>query len=580
MPGIKVAGFIGEIPKVLDRLLPNSAASECSNVRLTSGGIEPTRSSVLINEFVAPPDPNDATIYLHNGVWHIWDGLAHAAPGPVASDRLYVTGDGVPKMIINPDEYDLKIIAPTAKLTLTPSGGGSGDITTRLYVYTFVTSFGEESEPCPISDDLEWQDGQTVTLSGFELGDPARGVTTQRIYRSQQGPSGTQLYFIDERATSVSDYVDSIGVEDIQEPLPSLTWNNPPDALEGLTVLPNGIMAGFVGKTLYFSEPYHPHAWPEVYSFDVDFPIMALGAFSNSLVVATEGNPYLVTGSNPLTMFSQKLELNLPCVSKRSMVDLGYTVAYASRKGLVAVSSGGANIVSSNLFSHDDWAELNPTTFAAGQINGWYYVSYDYLDYDGALQQGSFYLDLTGNQAFLVRSDVITRSFFYDLTDEKLYYYKDGNAYEWDGTVGIPSLYTWKSKTFTFPKPTNLGAIKVLSSKGLTTEELAQIQAQIDAIILANEALFSTGLEGEVNSSALGSGTLNGDLLVTPPSLDQNIAINIYGDGVLRGSVDQLNVIERLPSGYKATDFYIEIIGNAQIDQVESATTAKELGQV
>ncbi|MGL1400235.1 hypothetical protein ACSTI4_24935, partial [Vibrio parahaemolyticus] len=76
-------------------------------------------------------------------------------------------------------------------------------------------------------------------------------------------------------------------------------YNPPPAGLRGLTAMPNGMMAAFDGKDLYFCEPYLPHAWPASYTLTTDFPIVGLGAFGTSLVVMTTGNLYLVSGTAP-----------------------------------------------------------------------------------------------------------------------------------------------------------------------------------------------------------------------------------------------------------------------------------------
>ena len=61
-------------------------------------------------------------------------------------------------------------------------------MTTRLYVYTWVTAFDEESEPCPISADVLWQSGMTVTLSGFQATPAGRNIT-----KSDSGACGVNL---------------------------------------------------------------------------------------------------------------------------------------------------------------------------------------------------------------------------------------------------------------------------------------------------------------------------------------------------------------------------------------------------
>lgn len=99
----------------------------------------------------------------------------------------------------------------------------------------------------------------------------------------------------------------------------------------------NGVMVGFRDNEVYFSEPYLPHAWPARYRLTVDYPIVALGSFGTTIVVATEGRPFLITGSHPESMSQLELDLIEPCVSARSMASMGHGVVYASRNGLVYV---------------------------------------------------------------------------------------------------------------------------------------------------------------------------------------------------------------------------------------------------
>ena len=71
-------------------------------------------------------------------------------------------------MRVDGDTYGLAVTAPTAALSVAATGSGTGDTATRLYVYTVVTEFGEESEPSPASAGIAWQSGKTITLSGFQ----------------------------------------------------------------------------------------------------------------------------------------------------------------------------------------------------------------------------------------------------------------------------------------------------------------------------------------------------------------------------------------------------------------------------
>lgn len=578
---IKLIGFTGEIPRTQARLLPDQASQRAFNTRLTSGDLQPIRKSRFQYAFAGMPPQGYSTIYKHGDDWFGWVGIVNAAPGPVASDRLYYTGDGAPKMWVAGTEYDLAVPAPTAALSAvvsgTPSGAGLSE--TRLYVYTFVTDFDEESEPCPISNEVVWEDGQIVTLSGFQAAPAGRNITKQRIYRSQSSTSGTTLYFIAERGASTGNFVDNLPATAINEPLPSLDWNAPPDELEGLIAMPNGMMAAFVGKDLYFCEPYHPHAWPEKYVLTMDYPIVGLGAFGTTIVVATTGNPYLVTGTAPENMQQEKMELNLPCINASGIADLGYAVAYPSNDGLVTVSSAGPVIATSNLFTREAWQRINPATIRAGQNDGRYLAAYRYTDAKNTEYSGSIILDLAGRENTLSRTAIYPSAFFYDITESKLFYLDGSSVYEWDAIGEANEIQSWRSKPYILPKPANMGAILVEADIGLTDDEIAAIEAEAAAIMAENEVLFDAPgtLGGEVNAAAVNVFEVNGDILKPVPTVSQTCTVNVYADGELVASVSKLNNMARLPSGFLAQQWEVEVTGDMLVKQVTLAGTGAEL---
>ena len=89
MPKLRFAQFSGEIPKLITRLLPDSAAQIARNVRLDDGGLTPVRKSAEITAFSTPSDIQ--TIYKWGSTWLAWGTVVNAVPGPVATDRLYYT---------------------------------------------------------------------------------------------------------------------------------------------------------------------------------------------------------------------------------------------------------------------------------------------------------------------------------------------------------------------------------------------------------------------------------------------------------------------------------------------------------
>ncbi|MGL4297335.1 MAG: hypothetical protein ACRCTG_16625 [Aestuariivirga sp.] len=579
MAKLRFAQFSGEIPRLLSRLLPDTGAQHAENVRLDDGGLTPMRKSRLEHVF---DEDGLQTIYKWGSTWLGWASVVHAVPGPVATDRLYYTGDGAPKMRVGTTVYDLKLPYPTAALTAAVTGTGTGDVTTRLYVYTWVTQFGEESEPCPVTAEVLWQAGQTVTLSGFAATPAGRGITKQRIYRSQSSSqSGTDLFLIEERDATTSNYVDTHSPEDFGEVLPSRDWSQPPDDLKGLISLPNGMMAAFSGKQLCFCEPYRPHAWPEKYRMTAAFPIVGLGAYGTTVVAGTEGYPYVASGNAPEAMIEEKIEVNLPCINGRGLVDLGYSVAYPSNDGLVVVSNGGATVATDALFTRQDWLQISPADIVSGQFAGRYFASYSYLELDNVtLREGTIVIDLTGQQPFVLRTAFKAAAFHYEVTTGKLYYLLGREVYEFDALGKTNEIMTWRSKRFVFSQPVTFGAI--LIERGATTIEQQQARLEeLEALLTYNSGILSgedgiTG--GAMNEAEIDLFAVNGDILMrTEP--DAYISVKVYADGRLIRTVAELDRVKRIPPNTART-WEIQVNGTAEVEQITLATSARELTEI
>jgi hypothetical protein len=315
---------------------------------------------------------------------------------------------------------------------------------TRVYTHTFVnkeSGFEFESAPAPASTSVDVVVGQTVTLSSFSTVPSGYTLTHRRIYRSTAGV----FLFVAEIAISATTYVDTKLAEDLGEELPSLTWLPPPATLAGLTNLPNGIMAGFTGRDVYFCEPYRPHAWPVQYMQSLDFPVVGLGRMDTTLAVLTTGTPYFIQGSSPDAMVVVKSDLEQSCASKRSIVSTNNSVIYASPDGLVMLSSGGSKVLTEQMFTRAQWqSTFNPSSIHAYQHDMKYVAFYT----TGGVT-GGFIYDLTTGQMIL--HTLYATAGYNDLQADKLYTaFADRTIKIW--LAGSALSYTWKSKKFTMPQ--------------------------------------------------------------------------------------------------------------------------------
>lgn len=577
MAKIRLTQFSGEIPRLLSRLLPETGAQLAENVRLDDGGLTPIRKQRFEHVFSGMSDIQ--TIYKFGTDWLAWTSVVNAVPGPVATDRLYYTGDGTPKMRVGAVIYELALPFPTVALSASLGGVGSGDVTTRLYVYTWVTDYDEESEPCPISANVSWQSGNTVTLSGFQAAPAGRAITKQRIYRSQSSSqNGTDLFLIDERAATTANYVDTKSPTDFAEVLPSRDFNQPPADLTGLIAMPNGMMAGFSGKQLCFCEPYKPHAWPEKYRLTASYPIVALASYGSTVVAGTQGYHYVASGNAPDSMVEEKIEVNLPCINARGMVDLGYSVAYPSNDGLVVVANGGASVATEALFTRPKWQKISPATFVAAQYAGRYFASFQYVEVSGSVTEGTRIIDLTGQQPFVMRASVRPSAFYYDLPTGSLFFLVDDTVYEWDAPGQTNEIMTWISKRLILPDPVSFGAILVEGGALLTLEDQAALDAAIAAITAYNTALFAGELNAEIDGSAVNELSFGGDEMQPLPD-PKYISVRVYADGTLINTITTLDDVKRL-KGVKAKEWEIQVNGTAEIEQITLASTARELNEV
>jgi hypothetical protein len=253
------------------------------------------------------------------------------------------------------------------------------DFDPRVYVYTYVTGLGEEGPPSPASELVNATENATLTIDNFTAPPalPEYNITHVRIYRSSVGTDTTEFQFVAEVLVSTGTYDDSLDDSELGEILQTTTWEPPPTGLRGIVALPNGALAGFVGKTVHFSEPYYPHAWPPEYKQAVAHDIVGLGVLPNGVATLTRGTPYAIVGDHPRDMSQTHYQFSQACVSKRSIVNTINSVIYASPDGLCEIGSGGFKVLTRPYATKREWQEYNPTTMKGFWHDSKYFGFYD-----------------------------------------------------------------------------------------------------------------------------------------------------------------------------------------------------------
>lgn len=467
MATLRIQAPKGERPLVDASLLADTAAQIARNVRLNNGAIRPLKDVATIQATTTTGQAK--TIFKYSAtVWLEWTTDVNVVRSPIADDpydRVYFTGDGLPKVSYNAiidagappyptSAYTLGVPEPST--TPTVALGGTPDdpndlAETRYYVVTYVDVFGAEGPPCLPTAQIEVKPGETVTLSALP-GVPAGNfnIVTQRIYRVNTGETGSVYQFVADVAVAATQYVDSITSDALGEALTTVTYDMPPATLQGLVKLPGGFMAGFFNNVLCFSEPGLPHAWPVDYQLTTTEPIVGIGVYGNTVVVATEGEPYIAQGLDPAAMAMTKLEVDQAGTSKRSVVDVGIGVVYASPDGLVLVKNTGVSLITEGTFDREQWQALKPDSMHAYLWEGVYLCFYD----TGTVQ-ASFAIDPAAPQDGVITYDSYVEGGYRHKVDDAVYFVIGSNIVQWD--AGTDLSYTWESKEFHPGHPVNMG---------------------------------------------------------------------------------------------------------------------------
>ncbi len=480
MAVITVNKFSGVSPMTPPRYLSNEAAQTALNCPVWKGSLQPIKGALELTPSPLTKSGNIKSIYRFGqsetnqlNYWFHWTTDVDVVQGFIAGDtteRTYFTGDGNPKVTDSTlgltgggnlypiAAYDIGVPKPTGTFTTAKTGTANANTTseTRVYTFTYVNSWGEESTPysetdmSPSTEDVFPGESVVVTMPTAPSGN--FNVTKKRIYRSASGTANTSYFFVAEVAVAVTTYTDSLDGDDLNEELPSLTWVQPPSTLKGLVGMPNGVMAGFSGNDVYFSEPFRPFAWPTQYVQTVGYPVVGLGVIDTTVVVLTKGRPYFIQGSHPDSSVMVEADINQACISKRSIVSMNNNVFFASPDGIVALSPGGSSIVTESLFDKETWQAQSPDDLVACMYES-QYVGF----FDTTSGNGGFVYDM--KQRTWNFHNVYVTGAYNDLKNDALYIIKSNELYKWDS--GTDLSYTWKSKKYTFPEPKSFSCYRV-----------------------------------------------------------------------------------------------------------------------
>lgn len=624
--------FSGVAPRIAPRLLPATLAQEALDVKLRSGELRPHYADEILQYIPS----NVQTIYRYKWKnktyrWLMWNKDTHVVKSPMYDDennRIYFTNSGgffvTDSSLLKDQDYNTgyipegswyrTAIPQPGQSDIWISGGtGSGDIESRSYVYCYVRQWpdgtidiGKSSGPLKNSSDrsrytVDVRPGQVVDMSIVDpllYADGAHvGINKVYIYRSEVTSAGQAVYsYVDQfdvntnRATNNPNavwiaegtyykYSDSKPNTSLGEACPSLYWDPPVGGLKGLVSLQNGLFAAYKDSTVYVSDWNAPHAWPYEHKVTIDYPIVGLGSFGNTIVVCTEAAPVLIVVQDPTNPTVKAVQENCPCVSADSIVNTRNGVIFASQNGLVLINSTSPTCITEKLITQDEWLPLHPESLKGAFLNNTYYGfftnptdkaaglifdldSYTYSTvYNSIVSSG---LVFTTQPAKVIYNDIEQTQMYvcYPLEDSTRY-----SLCSFASDSRINKSFRWRSKVNT-------------SAQGLFNLSVARVMLTPKSSIKESEPFEEDKLKrSSFADRALGSEPINGWCSKAHTlELMDNTVFNYYVDGELKYSREIKDSKPfRLPTGFRGETVEVEIKSNAYIHSITLASSMGEL---
>lgn len=544
MPSLKLTQFGGIAPRQRSNNLHQAMAQEAEDVDLARGTLRPWRTDKKVSDKTGNALFVDKCCYLTSD-----NCLAHFSR--MDTDCGYLIASGVKDYpVIQKREnacnndwkrlgFPVELTAPTAQFLGTLSQDFNQEL--RQYIYTLVDDFGFESAPSLPSEPIYAHNDQAVVLSGLPTNFPTYSIAKVRLYCAvtpldygdPKANYEASFLLVDEWQIGTGSYVHQPHTV-YGEACLTEEYEPPHDCITDLQYCGNGQIGGLVKNELWLSEPLKPHAFPEAYRY---------GRFKGKpkRFLCGERTGYLLTDSYPVVMEMEspcqsqgcrqisQLEETLPIISRQSACLYNGACFYASQDGLVMLSGNQAKVITTDLYSQEQWQALAPWTMI-GVVHDGYYFGFTTSHSLRFKVPDSIHENVQIEQltTLSIRPKAVYRS-----EQDGLFFATDDGIYQWNAGLDWKT-FKWKGRLNALPGYTAMTAYKVVQD-------------------FAENRVKHTAYKRHRNE------------LVPEPV--------VLGDKTVSDSRPH-----RLKAGYASLYFDVEITGKGEVWEYHIATSVAELG--
>jgi len=536
---IKIPTFNGVSPRLTPRALPETFATVARDTKLWNGSLRPWRAPLTVRTVALPgvtrsiyrfgqDAPTDADY------WFTWTTDVDVVRSPVATgERTFFSGDGPPKVtdttlaltgggLLPNASYTLGVPSPTSAPAVTVSGtaGPNEQPVDRYFVYTFVNSWGEEGGASPVSALASATSSQTITLSALQVPTGQQGFSTKRIYETQGTGAAADFYLVAEVAAGAPSAAFPANVA----ATPSTTSTGVGSLLETAAFIPPPAdlrcLRLLPGPTLCGLSGnklrFSAFRYPYAWPAVLEYPFEY-----DPVAIGVYGNT-VVVATKGLPYMVQGLDPEAMQTTK-----LEFQYACVSKLSMVEIGGGVAwaapdglvlaDTSGVRLLTEDHFDPDQWKALAPESMRCVWWNRRIVIFYDTGTVRGSIILQPGAEPVF---STVWGSAAWVDPLRGALYVAIDNDIRRFD--AGAALTYAWRSKIYRTPRALNFSA-------------------------------------GHVKA-------------------DGPVTLRLYGDGVLRHTRTVINDRPfRLPAGYQASDWQVELEGASEVFSAAIAEVMDEL---
>lgn len=546
MPSLKITKFGGLAPRYQPQNLHQAMAQVAEDVDLSRGTLRPWRTDKKVSDKTGKAIFVDYCCYLASE-------NCRASFSRIDTDCRFIIASGIKNypVIQKKDKacndewlrlgFPVDIPAPNAQFLGTLSNDFNQEL--RQYIYTLVDELGFESAPSLPSEPMYVHNDQAVVLSGLPANFPTYAISKVRVYcavttldygeQIKDQNAEAPFLLVDELDFGTTSYVHQphtiYGEECLTE-----EYEPPSDEITDLQYCGNGQIGGLVRNELWLSEPLKPHAFPEAYRY---------GRFNGKPIrfLCSERAGYILTDEYPAVIEMESpcqsqgcrsisiLEEPHPIISYQSACLYNGACFYATKDGIVMLAGNQSKVITTALYTQDQWQSLAPWTMLGVVHDGYYF---------GFTETGSIRFKVPDTIHEEVQIESLTNlsikpMAIYRSDQDNLYFATQDGIYQWNAGETWKQ-FKWVGRLNTLPGYTAMTAYKLVQD-------------------FANTQVKHTAYKRHRNE------------LVREPV--------ILGDKTVIDSRPH-----RLKAGYSTLQFEVEISGTGEVLEYHIATSIAELG--